>query len=120
MANRRNRTAVLSELGKMSDSVNKEEALAIIRGIVGAATDIAKMASEMGQEDDKITAPPPPAASPPPAPLPPASAHSPAPAKKAAATEPTEETATAPKTNVRASSQAEVLNQLLNRKSGNA
>ncbi|EME67673.1 hypothetical protein H261_22323 [Paramagnetospirillum caucaseum] len=103
----------------MSDSVNKEEALAIIRGIVGAATDIAKMASEMGQEDDEITAPPPPVASPPPPP-PPASAHSPAPAENAAATEPAEKAAIAPKAEVRASSQADVLNQLLNRKSGKA
>ena len=101
----------------MSDNVNKEEALAIIRGIVGAATDIAKMASEMGQEDDEITAPPPPVASPP---SPPASAHSPAPAENAAATEPAEKAAIAPKAEVRASSQADVLNQLLNRKSGKA
>ncbi|WP_173985526.1 hypothetical protein [Magnetospirillum sp. SS-4] len=88
----------------MSDSDNKEEALAIIRGIVGAATDIAKIANEMGQEGDKISVAPP--------------ASAPAPAK-GTVTEPAEKIAPPPpKAEVKASSQAEVLDKLLNRKSG--
>lgn len=38
----------------MSGGDNKEAALAIIRGIIGAATDVAKMAQEIEQEVDEI------------------------------------------------------------------
>ena len=85
----------------MSGSDNKEAALAIIRGIVGAATDITKLAREMEQDDSVIVAAlatPPPVASIKPA----AAAPAPAPAPLAEV----------PK----ASSQADVMSQLLKRK----
>jgi hypothetical protein len=93
----------------MSDSDNKEEALAIIRGIIGAASDVAKMASEMCQEGDKFNVAPPATAAPP----------APAPTE-VTVTEPTEKVAPPPEPEIRASSQAEVLKQLANRKSGKA
>ncbi|RAU20093.1 hypothetical protein CU669_20240 [Paramagnetospirillum kuznetsovii] len=99
----------------MSELDNKEEALAIIRGIISATTDIAKIASELAQDDDKIMVAPPVPASPPISAAPPPAA----PAKTTMA-EPTEKAVAPPKAEVRASSQAEVLNQLLNRKSGKA
>ena len=93
----------------MSGSDNKEAALAIIRGIVGAATDITKLAREMEQDDSVIVAA---LATPPPAPAavesikPATAASAPAPAPTPAPL------AEAPK----ASSQADVMSQLLKRK----
>ncbi|CAA7622393.1 conserved hypothetical protein [Candidatus Terasakiella magnetica] len=91
----------------MSGSDNKEAALAIIRGIVGAATDITKLAREMEQDDSVIVAAlaaPPPVES-----IKPAAAAS----AQASASAPTPAPlAEAPK----ASSQADVMSQLLKRK----
>ena len=89
----------------MSGSDNKEAALAIIRGIVGAATDITKLAREMEQDDSVIVAA---LATPPPAPPP---VESIKPAAAASAPAPVAE-AEVPK----ASSQADVMSQLLKRK----
>jgi hypothetical protein len=97
----------------MSGSDNKEAALAIIRGIVGAATDITKLAREMEQDDSVIVAA---LAAPPPAPpsvesIKPAAAAS-APAPAPAPAPPPAPLAEVPK----ASSQADVMSQLLKRK----
>ena len=91
----------------MSGSDNKEAALAIIRGIVGAATDITKLAREMEQDDSVIVA----ALT---AQLPPAESIKPA----AAAPTPTPAPPTALAEPPRASSQADVMNLLLKRKPG--
>lgn len=89
----------------MSGSDNKEAALAIIRGIVGAATDITKLAREMEQDDSVIVAA---LTTPLPAP-PPVESIKPAASAPALPPAPLAE---AP----RASSQADVMSQLLKRK----
>ena len=82
----------------MSGGDNKEAALAIIRGIIGAAIDVAKMAQEIEQEVDEIGNAPAAAMT---AVKPPVIFDAPPPA---------------PQPEVKASSQAEVLSQLLSRK----
>lgn len=92
----------------MSGSDNKEAALAIIRGIVGAATDITKLAREMEQDDSVIVAAL--------ATLP-SCAPSPVESKPAAAAASTPAPPPAPLAEVpKASSQADVMSQLLKRK----
>jgi hypothetical protein len=95
----------------MSGSDNKEAALAIIRGIVGAATDITKLAREMEQDDSVIVAA---LTTPLPAPPP---VESIKPAAAASAPTPTPALPPPPLAEApRASSQADVMSQLLKRK----